>query len=218
MIDPALAERSVAVCAGILLLTGVLLVWRHSVGAGIRLLAVQGLTLAALVALLAGQEGSYELLAVAVLVAALKGVVLPLVLARVAQRTADTDTAPMVGPAVTLFLLAVLTTLAYLVSRPMTAAAGPAAGTVPIGMSLVLYGFLLVVSRRHAISQLMGFLMLDNGIATVAFLISGGVPIVVELGVLLDVLLVVLVLQVLAGRMNRTFGGADLDDLKELHD
>ena len=61
-------------------------------------------------------------------------------------------------------------------------------------------------------------MVLDNGIATVAFLTSGGVPVVVELGVTLDVLLVVLILQVLAGRMRLTHGGLDLDDLRELRD
>ena len=73
-------------------------------------------------------------------------------------------------------------------------------------------------SRRHAISQLVGFLMLDNGIAAVAFLIAGGVPLVVELGASLDVLLVVLVLQVLSGRIRAEFGTLDLDDLSELKD
>ena len=60
--------------------------------------------------------------------------------------------------------------------------------------------------------------MLDNGIATVAFLTAGGVPLVVELGVSLDVLLVVLILQVLTARMQAAFGGTDLDDLTELRD
>ena len=65
--------------------------------------------------------------------------------------------------------------------------------------------------------------MLDNGIATTAFLATGGVPLVVELGVSLDVLLVILVLQVLGSRIDTAFGagapgGTDLDQLRELHD
>ena len=52
---------------------------------------------------------------------------------------------------------------------------GPAPGSaVPIGIALVLFGFLVLATRRHAISQLVGFLMLDNGIAAVAFLTAGG--------------------------------------------
>ena len=89
---------------------------------------------------------------------------------------------------------------------------------MPVGIALVLIGFLVLVTRRHAFSQLVGFLVLDNGIATVAFLTAGGVPLVVELGASLDVLLVVLILQVLTARIRAEFGDADLDDLTELRD
>ncbi len=82
----------------------------------------------------------------------------------------------------------------------------------------MLYGFLLLVTGRHAISQLVGFLVIDNGIA------DGGVPVLRRRAArrrarcLLDVLLVVLILYVLTGRIRDEFGGADLDDLTELHD
>ena len=79
-------------------------------------------------------------------------------------------------------------------------------------------GFLVLATRRHAFSQLIGFLVLDNGIATVAFLTAAGIPLVVELGASLDLLLVVLILQVLTARIRTEFGDADLDDLTELRD
>jgi hydrogenase-4 component E len=85
-------------------------------------------------------------------------------------------------------------------------------------MAMALFGFLVLSTRRHAVSQLIGFLLLDNGIATVAFLTAGGVPLVVELGVSLDVLLVVLILRVLTSRIRTEYGDADLDDMTELRD
>ena len=107
--------------------------------------------------------------------------------------------------------------LAYVVSRPLAIlGSGPAIQVIPVGMTLVLIGFLLLATGRHAIAQLVGFLVLDNGIATVAFLTAGGVPLVVELGVLVDVLLVVLILRVLTGRIRDIYGATDLDDLTEL--
>jgi hydrogenase-4 component E len=63
-----------------------------------------------------------------------------------------------------------------------------------------------------------GFLLLDNGITAVAFLAAAGVPLLVEIGVSFDLLLVVLVLRVLTVRMRSAFGATDLDDLRELHD
>jgi hydrogenase-4 component E len=157
---------------------------------------------------------------VAALVLALKGFVLPWVLDRSRIRTrAVRDETPLMNTTASLLAVSLLTMLAYLVSQPLRVLVpGPTTAAVPVGISLVLYGFLLLTTRRHAISQLVGFLVLDNGIAAVAFLTSGGVPFVVELGASLDVLLVVLILRVLTSRMTVKFGGADLDELTELRD
>jgi hydrogenase-4 component E len=126
---------------------------------------------------------------------------------------------PLVNTTASLIGVSLLTTLAFLVSQPLLVlGTGAAVAAVPVGVALVLYGFFVVATRRHAISQLIGFLVLDNGIAAVAFLTASGLPLVVELGVSLDVLLVLLILQVLTARIRSEFGQADLDDLKELRD
>ena len=216
-----LFAQLLAITTGLLLVTGVLLVWRRSLRSQVMFLAAQGWILALLVLLLGVDQGSVELAGVAVLVLAFKGVALPAVLRRTlaAEGLSAREALPLLNTTASLIVTALLTTLAYLVSRPLSAlGAGPAVAAVPIGVALVLYGFLLVATRRHAVSQLLGFLMLDNGIATVAFLTSGGVPLVVELGVSLDVLLVVLILQVLTGRIRSEHGDMDLDDLRELRD
>jgi hydrogenase-4 component E len=182
---------------------------------------VQGAALGSLVLVLGLDERSAELLAVAVLVLVLKAVVLPGVLVRtVSRHGVDVrEETPIINTTASLIALSLLTMLAYLVSRPLLSLGeGPTTAAVPVGIALVLYGMLVLATRRHAISQLLGFLMLDNGIATVAFLTAGGVPLVVELGVSLDVLLVVLILHVLTSHIRTEFGEADLDDLTELRD
>jgi hydrogenase-4 component E len=82
----------------------------------------------------------------------------------------------------------------------------------------VLIAVFVMVSRRRAVSQAVGFLMLDNGIAATAFLLTAGVPLIVELGASLDVLFAIVVIGILTGRMRRTFGGTDLDQLRELRE
>ena len=246
-ISPSLYSQLLGGCAGIELLATVLLVWRGALVAAARMLALQGIGLAGLVTVIGLDEQAPELLAVAALVLLLKGWLLPRLLARSGTRAdrssedgrpaegaasegsasegaaagaaPDQDRSARPDPTPSLLAVAALATLAYLVSRPVVALVpGPAGRAVPVGVVLVLCGFLVLVTRRRAHTQLVGFLMLDNGIATVAFLTAGGVPLVVELGVSLDVLLVVLVLQVLSGRMRLAFGSSDLDDLKELRD
>ena len=89
---------------------------------------------------------------------------------------------------------------------------------MPAAFAVILIALFVMITRRHAVSQAAGFLMLDNGIAATAFLLTAGVPLIVELGASLDVLFAVIVIGVLTGRLRRAFGGADLDRLQELRD
>jgi hydrogenase-4 component E len=206
--------------AGGLLLSSVFVLWRRELPAIVRLLVLQGLLMAGLAALLAVRHDSLELAFVAVEVVVLKAVLIPAILRRVLRDTGEArETEPLVNVAASILAAAVFTLLAYAISRPLVRLA-PSAETqaVPVGLAMVLLGFFVLVSRRRALSQIVGFLLLDNGIATTAFLVTGGIPGVVELAVSLDVLLVVLVLQVLTARVRLTFGGTDIDELRELRD
>ncbi len=232
-LSEAAFTQLIALSTGTLLVTSVLFVWRRSLRAAVRLLAVQGVALAVLVAAIALAEAEAELLVTAVIVLGIKAVAIPLVLTRgLRADSAPRHDEPRMNPTTGLLAVAALTTLAYLVSRPIIEAtggvaallaggeaeAGPAAFAVPVGITMVLVGFLLLVTRRRALSQMIGFLLLDNGIATVAFLTAAGVPFVVELGVSLDVLLVALILAVLSGRLTEAFGASDIGEMTELRD
>jgi len=207
--------------AGAFLLTAVLVLWRRELAVIIRVFAAQGVALAGLVAVLAAHEHSVELAAVAAGILVLRAVVLPLLLLRAlaGAGAAQRETAPLVNVAASLLAAAVLTMIAYAVSKPLVdLAPSPATRAIPIGLTVVLVGLFVLVTRRRALSQLVGFLLVDNGITAIGFLTTSGVPLVVELGVSLDVLFAVLVLQILTTRMRATFGDTDLDELRELHD
>jgi hydrogenase-4 component E len=205
--------------AGAFLLAAVLIVWRHELRATVRLLAWQGLALAAIPL----TEGVYKddaaLITVGVVVLLLRAVALPLLLAR-AVGTEDherRESMPLVNTTTSLMITAGLTVLAYAVTRPIIALdPSPATRAVPAAFAVILIAVFFMVSRRRALSQAVGFMMLDNGIAATAFLITAGVPLIVELGASLDVLFAVLVLGLLTGHMRRTFGDTDLAQLNEL--
>jgi hydrogenase-4 component E len=220
MSDTAFVQLLDLAC-GALLLTAVLILWRRELTVLIRVFAVQGLALAVLVAVLAAHERSAELAAVAAGIAVLRAGVLPHLLRRALAGNGEVrrETRPLVNVASSLLAAAVLTMLAYAVSQPLIALApSPATQAIPVGLTVVLVGFFVLVTRRRALSQLVGFLLMDNGITAVGFLTTAGAGLAVELGVSLDVLLVVLVLQILTTRMRETFGDADLDELRELRD
>ena len=206
---------------GAFLLAGVLVLWRRELAVIIRVFALQGVALAGLVAVLAAHQGSVELAAVAAGIVVLRAGVLPFLLRRALAGAgeAQRETAPLVNVAASLLAAAVLTLIAYAVTRPLVELApSPATQAIPIGLTVVLIGLFVLVTRRRAISQLVGFLLVDNGITAIGFLSTSGVPLVVELAVSLDVLFAVLVLQILTTRMRATFGGTDLDELRELRD
>ena len=206
--------------AGGALVAAVLVLWRRGLGAIVRTLAVQGAAVAAVALILGLHDRDAEQVAVAGVVFALKAIVIPLVLLRVIGRDpAARETDPLVNIPSSLLAAAGLTLVAYATTtRVVSLAPSPETRALPIGVAVALIGFFTMVARRKAIAQVVGFLMVENGIALVAFLATSGVPLIVELGASLDVLLAALVLQVLMARMRLKFGGMDLDQLQELHD
>ncbi|WP_248961474.1 hypothetical protein [Sphaerisporangium perillae] len=205
---------------GAFLLTGVLVLWRRDLAAIVRLFAVQGADLGALVIVLGLHKGSAELMIAGVAVGGLRAGLLPCLMRRALMAGGEgRETKPLVNVAGSLLVAAVLAMVAYAVSQPLVRLTPtPATQAVPVALTVLLVGFFVLVTRRRALSQVVGFLLMDNAITATAFLTTSGVPMVVELGVSLDILLAVLVLQVLTTRMRAAFGGTDLDELRELRD
>lgn len=207
--------------AGALILTAVLVVWRRDLAAVVHLLAVQGAALSAIPILRGAFAGDGALLAVGVAVLALRAGILPRLLARAVGTVSRShrEATPLINTAASLLITAVLTLAAFATTRPLVnLQPAPTTTAVPAATTVILIALLVMVTRRHAVSQAAGFLMLDNGIAATAFLLTAGVPLIVELGASLDVLFAVVVIGALTGRLTGAFGGAELDALQELHD
>ena len=218
---------------GAFLLASVIVLWRRELAAIVRVFALQGLALAAIAVLLGAHERRWDLIAVGLGIGVLRAGVLPHLMRRALSALMEDrrpgrydigdaearETQPLVNVAASLLTAALLTLLAYAVARPLTELdPTPATRALPVGLAVVLIGFFVLVTRRRALAQVVGFLLLDNGITATAFLATSGVPLIVELGVSFDVLLAVLVLQILTTRIREAFGTTDIDDLRELHD
>jgi hydrogenase-4 component E len=206
--------------SGLFLLTAVGVLWRREVSALITMLTAQGLALTGIAAVLAAEHRSIDAAGIAIGVGILKAGIIPWMLRRVHQLVPDArETRPLVNVSASLLAAAGLTLLAYAAARPLVALApSTSAHATPVGIAVVLIGFFLAATRQRAISQIIGVLLIDNGIAAVAFLASGGVPLIVELGVSADLALAILVLHLLTNRLHAAFGPTDLDELRELHD
>jgi hydrogenase-4 component E len=208
-----LAASTVLVCA-------VLVLWLSSVRSVVRVVAVQGVALGCAALTLGGHLGDVGLIATAAVVLAVKGIAIPVFLNRAGGGDAlERERRPLVNVPASLVASAVLIVIAFVAARGVAIFVGTTAGAlVPVGVATLLLGFFVLVVRRRPLFQMVGLLLIDNGIALVAFLCTAGVPFLIELGVSLDVLLGVVVLMVLAQRLRSEFGDLDLDDLQELHD
>ena len=206
--------------AGVVLLCAVMTLWRRGVRTIVSLLGVQGLALGAVALVLGLHERNAALLASGGLVVILKGVVIPGVLLRASRLDPlSRETRPLVNVPASLVAAAVLIVLSYVSSARLTSLA-PSVATrlVPLGVATILVGYFMLVTRRRAVSKIVGLILVDNGIALVAYLLTSVVPFVVEMGSSIDVLLVVVVLQFLLLSMRRHSDVDALTERRELHD
>ncbi|MGA2306706.1 MAG: hypothetical protein ABSH29_21340 [Acidimicrobiales bacterium] len=212
---------TLTLAVGAVLVCAVTVLWLSSVRSVVRVVAAQGIALGLVALILGVHLGDAGLIATALVVLALKGVVIPVFLAKAGGEggALNRERRPLLNVPASLVASAALIVLAFAAARGVAAFVGTTAGTlVPVGVATLLLGFFVLVTRRRPIFQMVGLLLVDNGIALVAFLCTAGVPFLIELGVSLDVLLGVVVLMVLAQRLRSEFGDVDLDELQELHD
>jgi hydrogenase-4 component E len=200
------------------LLFGLGMLWRRSVPAYITAFLWQSLVLAAVAATVGFFAGERELYLVAGLLVVVKVVAIPWMLGRMERRfRTERELAPYVNTATSLVVAGLLVLFAYAIMRPVVAVSQlPTRTGLPLAMGLVLVSLFVVVSRKKALTQVVGFLMLENGIALLAILGTYGIPLIVELGVFLDVLMGFIVMQIFVYRIHATFDTIDVDRLDRL--
>jgi hydrogenase-4 component E len=195
-----------------------LLIVRTRLEGQVRAFEWQSYVLALLSMLIALYSGSVELFGVGVALVVVKGVVIPRVLNRAVANLGLLRVAvPYLGTAPALIICGLLTIVAFYVMTPIAASNPlPTADAIPLAFAGVLIGFFIMVNRRRAVTQILGFLMLENGIFLLALLATYGVPFIVEMGVFLDVLVAVLIMEVFVYRIKDNFDSIDVGELGKL--
>lgn len=199
------------------LVVTLLIVWRRSWPGRLRLFVVQSLLLAALALTLGLYAGQTALVLVAAMVAVLKGWFIPRALARIAAGTPVRPVAAGTSASAALLTAGALVVAAYLLMLPVaTRSALPTAGAVPLAFAMALIGLFVTVTGRDVFGHALGFLMLENGLFTLALVATYGLPALVEAGVFLDVLVIVLVMEGVATHLRREHDSIEVDRLREL--
>ncbi len=189
--------------------------------AGIRAVALQGLVLALLPVALAGRSTSVgHVVALALGAAAVKGLAVPWLLARATRESlVSREPAPLVGfvPALALGGLGIIAAVWLTRDLPLPIP-GKHPLLVPTSLGTVWTGLLLIVTRRKAVAQVLGFLILENGVFVLGLLLSDFMPAMVEVGVLLDLFAAVFVMGLVMFDIQRSFSSLDTEKLASLKD
>ncbi len=211
-------SQLVVLGSSLTLVAALILLVRRSIPAYVTAFAWQSAMLAAVTATVAWFSGDRALYFVAALLFLLKVVALPRLLRAMAARFgAERELRPYVNVASSVLVAGLLVVAGYTITRPLVAMSDlPTRGAMPLAMGLVFVSLFVVVSRKKALTQVVGFLMLENGVALLAILGTYGIPLIVELGVFLDALMGFLVMQVFMYRIHETFESIDVDALNRL--
>lgn len=217
-IDPQLAAELVDACAAAIVVLGIGLAATRSIGRSIWIVAVQSVLTGAGALAVGLATGAGHLLVGGLLAIGVKGVVVPLVLGTILRRSSvRRERQALLGPRASLVAAVAIVFAASAAADGAFVGASVAAGRgLPAAIATVLTGLLLVMTRRKALSLVVGLLVFENGIALTAFSLTYGMPLVVELGVLFDLLIAVVVAWVYARRMLDVLGTTSTDRLRSL--
>lgn len=206
--------------AAAILLISLLVMASVRMGQLVRSFALQSIILAAIAVVLANYTGSEHIYVVAVLTLVIKGIAIP----RFMMYTIDRlkmrrEIEPLIGIPASLLISAMLIIVAYYITEPLISSGEAVTrNCLAIALSVVFIGMFMMISRRKAMTQMVGLLMMENGLVLAIISTTYGMPLIIELGIFFDVFLAVLIMGIFIFRINRTFETLDTTFMTRLRD
>ncbi|MEM2140210.1 MAG: hypothetical protein QXJ74_01365 [Nitrososphaera sp.] len=184
----------------------------------------QTIVLAGVTAVIAYYTGVWEIYVAAALTLVIKAVVIPRVLVRVTRKIKDEfkiEANPYVGLRLSVLISALLVALSYALTQQMLSSSSldvVAMTCLPVSVSLFFIGLFVIVSRRMALNQVVGLLIIENGLFLFTTALTHGVSLVIEIGIFADILVGVVISAILLFRISQTFDTLDIGSLEKLRD
>jgi hydrogenase-4 component E len=204
--------------AAVLLLLAFAMLAQRRVLSLVNLFAAQGVALGISTAIVAFATNQPHLYASAALTFALKVALLPWLLHRLIRKLdVRWDVEGLINVPTTMLIGIVLVVFAFNLALPIAQLASTVTrATLGIAMASVMLSFLMMITRRKALPQVIGFLSMENGLFFAATSATYGMPMVVELGIALDVLVGMLILGVFFFQIREQFDSLDLRHFEKL--
>ena len=203
--------------AGGLVLVSFMMIYQDRLYALLNTFALQAVLLALAVAWQAWTQGANHLYASAAIALVFKGIIVPWALFRIVRRLGiHREVETVAGVVPTMLAGMGLVALSILLMLQLTQAAESAVARedLAFALSVILLGMLMMITRRNAVTQIVGFMSLENGLILAA---AGaqGMPLVVEISVAFSVLIAMIVIGVFLFRIRERFDSVDLEALDE---
>ncbi|MSQ88782.1 MAG: formate hydrogenlyase [Betaproteobacteria bacterium] len=204
--------------ASLMLLLAFAMLAQRRIMSLINLFAAQGFTLFLSTALVAWLTDQSHLYGSALLTLVLKVIALPWILHRLIRRlNVKWDVETLINIPSTMLIGIVLVILAFNLALPIALLAGTLTkGTLGIALACVLLSFLMMITRSKAVPQVIGFLSMENGLFFAATAAAYGMPMVIEFGIALDVLVGMVILGIFFFRIRERFDSLDTRHLEKL--
>ena len=203
--------------AMLLLLTFAMLSQRRILSL-IHLYTLHGATLVATAVLVAYVTHDHHLYYSAALTMVLKVMLIPWILHRLIRRlNVKWDVEPLINIPTTMLIGIVLVIVASNLAQPVAKLSTTIAhGTLGIALACILLSFMMMITRSKAVPQVIGFLSIENGLFFAATAATNGMPMIVELGIALDILVGILILGVFMFQIREQFDNLDIRNLEHL--
>ena len=220
MIRPDIASQMVDLCAALLLLTCFAIVAQRRLSACVDLFALQSGFLAVTAALVAFLTGIHHIYIAALLTVIIKVIIIPRILKKVIERLNVTRELVLnVNIPPSLLICGALVILAFYITQPIISLGFLLTkDSLAIALAIVLIGFFTMIARKKAVTQVVGFLVMENGLFLGATAAAYGMPLIVELGVFFDVLVAGLIIGIFTHRLQDTFESVGTSKLTELRE
>lgn len=204
----------------LVVLTNLRLLGSSRLIACIRTVALQGMLLALLPLLVGAVPVSLRTVLEAVASGGIKGVLMPLLLRHAVRDVGiRRELEPLVGYTTSLAVGVALLGLALWLATRLPVPGAPGYSLLaPVALFTLLVGLFMIVARRKAVTQVVGYLAMENGIAAFGLAFARREPLLIELGILLDVFAAVFVMGIAIYHINREFDSIDTNLLSALKD
>jgi hydrogenase-4 component E len=211
------AAKALASSGVFLFMTVLLIAAAKRISTCIALFSVQSLVITAQIIAVSRMHHSAEGFVIAGLVLTVKVVAIPYALYRIVEELkAPRDVSSSTSSSQSVFIAAGLILLSFFAVRPYVGVLGGDQAMLAAAVALVLTGGFLMVSRKKALMQVVGLLVLDNGIFLAALTTTFGMPLIIEIGIVFDLLMGVFLMGLFVFRIRDTFDHLDVSKLRRL--